>query len=542
MWSWVVGFALARPVGPLPTDEDWAAHVSLVDQLGWAASDQQVKAYLKALRSDRQGPLARSLAEGFRGRMGERGVPLYAVEAELIDALPGPSRRLVHVRQAVIYTNRAKVPLTRLTFRLAGAGYHVHPRSARVLDARVETRPIPHELRGTLLTLELPEPLKPGQHTRVMLELLQDLPPIDATADLADPDALPAEAVGGQGFTEDRVHLGSFVAVATRLRDDGSFDERELPPSGEASSLDPAHFHVVLDLPADQTVAASGVRAAHADDEERSTHVFAAAAHRDFSAASGRDLDVREVDVDGLKVRILHPASEALMGRHLSRWVKRALPVLIDTYGPLSMAEVDLVEAPLHVAMGLEFHGMALVDLHHKSGSYLRDKVHAVTVSHELAHQWWSAEVGSDARDAPWIDEALASHGADLVLEAESGPQAVRARHHEEVVLPTLRLQEEGLADLPADLPSEAYDLWRYSVIVYGRAPMFVDRVRQHLGPDAFREAMRGLVARHRGGHITADDLLRAWRAHTDDPDTIDALHRAWIREAHAYEGLLETP
>ena len=119
---------------------------------------------------------------------------------------------------------------------------------------------------------------------------------------------------------------------------------------------------------------------------------------------------------------------------------------------------------------------------------------------------------------------------------------ASSARHHEEVVLPTLRLQEEGLADLPADLPSEAYDLWRYSVIVYGRAPMFVDRVRQHLGPDAFREAMRGLVARHRGGHITADDLLRAWRAHTDDPDTIDALHRAWIREAHAYEGLLETP
>jgi hypothetical protein len=543
MLSLLLFGALARSVGPQPTDDDWHAHVSLVDDLGWAATDRQVDRYLDGLRSE-HAVLARSLAAGFRHRMRTDGVPFHAAEVQLIEDIPGPRpRRLVHVRQAVVVPNTARVPIEEITFRLLANGVHRFPGSARVLDTRMATRPIPHTLDGTLLTVSLPEPVRPGRSARVMIELVAELPPIRAVSSPDDPDALPIEAVGGVGFTEERVHLAGVLPVVTPLSADGRFESRELPTNGEGPPFDPAHFHVVVDAPADYVVAGSGVELASTEgaDGRRST-VLGAALSRDMAVVMGRDLTVQHVEVGDTTLRVLYPDDEALMGRQLVRWSQQALSTLTDTYGPLSMAEVDVVEAPLHVALGLELPGIALVDLHHKTGSYLRQPHHPLTVSHELAHQWWSAEVGSDSMGSPWIDEALASHGAALVLESQRGRGAVERLYDDDVRGPTQRLREEGLDDLPADLPGDAYDLWRYSVIVYGRAALFVDRVRSELGPEAFSAAMKQLVAEQRGRRITADELLEVWTRHADDPARIEALHRRWITEAHAYEDLLESP
>lgn len=546
MWFLLGALAAARPTpGPAPSDTGWYDHLALVDALAWAATDRQVRSYLRDLRHDVDTPWAQALVPDARSDLRPAGRPLYAAEIEILDDLPGNRpRRMAHVRQAVVYTNTSRVPLEAVTFRLMAAGEHLFAGSAHVLDARRGTRSLEHELDGSLLTVFLDEPLRPGRQARLYLELIEDLPPLLPGAGSPDDDALPIEAVGGFGFTADRLHLAGALAVATRLDRDGGFDRRRLPVNGEAPDLDVGDFHVVLDLPEGHRVGASGLETERVvGDDGRATTVHLAPLTREFAAAGGRDLEVRSIPVDEHRsVRVLFPADEALMGRHLARWSSQAMPVLHDAFGPLSMAEIDLVEGPLRVALGLEFHGVALVDLHHKSGSYFRDPSHPVTVAHELAHQWWSGEVASDSRDAPWIDEALASYGALLVTEQVQGRDAVDALHRDGVFDPTRALRDAGLDDLPADLPGEAYDLWRYSVIVYGRAPYFVDRIRELLGAEAFRDAMTGLVEAHRHGRIDADDLLEAWRRHAADPTAVDALHERWIHGAHAYEDLLESP
>jgi len=532
----------AAAVGPSPHDESWSAHLGLVDQLAWAATDRQVRHYLRDVHRDLDTPFARSLRADARPLLRKLGPhTFYAVEAELLEDFSGVDRRLVHLRQAVIYTNRSRRPITSLTFRVFANGEHVFPESARVLDARVGVHPVPHDLEGSLLTVQLPEPLRPGRSTRVLLELLEDIQPFDPSAGAAQTDRLTAEDVGGLGYAGEYVHLGGFLAVATPIDRDGQFDRRPLPVNGEYAVFDPATFHVVFELDADRQLATSGIELARRSDDERQSVVAVAALTRDFAASTGRGLEVSTVELDEVTLRLFHDADEPLMGRHMGRWSREAWQVLVDTYGPPTMAEVDVVEGPLAVALGQEFHGLTIVDLRDDDGSYFRSDDHAWTIAHELAHQWWSADVGSDARDAPWLDEALSSHGSALVWESIHGRQAVEERFLIDAIDPAADMAAEGVADLPADLPASDYVLWQYSVIVYGRAALFVDRIRQLLGPDAFARAMSGYANRFRGRQATSDDLLDAWRREASDPDEVDRLYERWIRSPAA-DGLLESP
>jgi hypothetical protein len=248
---------------------------------------------------------------------------------------------------------------------------------------------------------------------------------------------------------------------------------------------------------------------------------------RDFVVAMGRDLDVQTFDVDGLQVRVLAPADEALMARHLARWSRRAVEVLSDTYGPLSFAELDIVEGPLRIALGQEFPQLAIVDLHHKEGTYTRHADHLWTVAHEIGHQWFSMEVGSDARDAPWIDEALATHAASLVVEDMMGRGAVDDRHVADVLEPLASLGRDG--QVRADLPGDAYDIFQYSVVVYGRASLFIDAVRRELGPERFAATMRAYVDAHRHGMASDFELVDAFRDAAAEPAAIDDLFLRYI-------------
>ena len=45
-------------------------------------------------------------------------------------------------------------------------------------------------------------------------------------------------------------------------------------------------------------------------------------------------------------------------------------------------------------------------------------------VVHEVAHQWWSAVVGSDSKRHAFLDEALANFSAALYFEVVHGDEA----------------------------------------------------------------------------------------------------------------------
>ena len=107
------------------------------------------------------------------------------------------------------------------------------------------------------------------------------------------------------------------------------------------------------------------------------------------------------------------------------------------------------------------------------------------------------------------------------------GRRVVEDQHVIDILEPLTELGADGR--VRADLPGEAYDIFQYSVVVYGRAALFVDAVRTLVGPEAFADAMQGYVDTHRHGMANGVDLMEALRGAAEDPAAVDALYLRYI-------------
>ena len=525
------GVALATAEGDRLSDA-----LTLVDRLAWAADDREVRQMVRdAVRDD--SVYARSLRVPDRALLrGLEHPTLYAAEAELseVPSAIGP-RVLLRVREAVVFQNSSRQPLDHLVLR-------VYPNELRPVHLQgiwVDNRRVPGFLDGSVLDVRLREAVAPGDTVRVLLQLTMEVPPFDPARGL-EADVLDPRETGAFGTAAGQIGLGYWLPLVTPVDGEGRFDERPIRPNTEHALFEPALFHVVLDLPADLEVGTTGVQVLRREEGGHQTVVAVAGAAREFAVQLGHGLDILETEVGGTQLRVLYPADEPAMGRHLLEYAEGALRACTQAFGPLSAAEIDVVEAPIRIALGMEYPGLVTVDAHHKRGSYARNAVHEWTVAHEIAHQWWSAEVGSEPGTSPWLDEGLASFSAALYWEGRYGREALDMRHELDVIEPIAALRERGSPDLPADLEAWRYDLHQYSAIVYGRAALFFEALSDVMGREALLAGLRRYHLEQRGRIADADDLLDALEAEAPDPAVVRALYERWITEGHGYEDLLE--
>ncbi len=528
MFGWTLG-DLAR------AGEVSAPPVALVDRLAAVDGEREAARLLRAsLRSDSD--FARSLRPGARDHGAVFDDPtLYAVEASL-----APDPDTLSVRMTSVWTNASPEPVTEVVFRVLANGQDLWPDNARLLSARVDGVPVVATFSDTILRVALPQPVALGQMARVYLDLVAGLPSTEHTPSWTGP--LNAERVGIFGKRDGVVNLGGWLPVIVPRLPGGAWDAPPLPRHGETGWTEPALFDVWLDLPPAWEVATTGVELSRTDEPHRRRIHATASAVREFAVEAGPGLMVTATDIDDVRLRVMYPIAHPEIGRDLLRYGERALRLFVDRFGPLAQAEIDVVDAPVNVALGSEFPGLVTIDTHHAAqGPYVRSRYHEWTLAHELAHQWWAAEVGSDPRAEPWLDEALAAWSASLYWRREHGSVALEARHREDVVLPHADMRDQGLADLPANLDSEAYDLLRYAAVIYGRAPLWFDALGAAIGDEELFGALQAYYDTHHCRRATADDLVAALKASTDHPEQVDALFRRWIGEAHGFEDLLET-
>jgi len=140
-----------------------------------------------------------------------------------------------------------------------------------------------------------------------------------------------------------------------------------------------------------------------------------------------------------------------------------------------------------------------------------RDKVaDAYVVYHEVAHQWFYAQLGNDQQAEPWLDEAFADFSARFLMG----------------------IGENACSTRPVDSPVFAWEAGPTTGGDWTSCDgQFLNAVRAAMGEDAFFDAMRAWVAEHQHGFTTgrgllrhllraADaDLLPIYRRYLDDPD-----------------------
>jgi hypothetical protein len=452
-----------------------------------------------------------------RGRLGVREAgPLsqYVLSLRLDTA----TRRLVG-RQQVTIPNRSGVDWHEIVLRLypnsSGYGGLVNIGPVWVgpsgsLPAEQRLAPAITSLRADGLSLVVPLAASLPPQASVQVSLTYEI-------------EIPA---GGEGYVLFGYSQGIWSlpdAYPLLAVHDGQRWREDPPPRlGDAVLAEAALYDVSLILPRDLTLACTGsvVSATPGPGDQRIYRILAGPL-REFTWLAGSDLVVAEKEVEGIAVRSYYPSGDEAAGQAALNTAAAALKVYAAAFGPYPFPEMAVAAAPLR-HYGMEYAGLSLIglDLYRDQRDQLEDRV-----IHEVAHQWWYAQVGNDPINTPWLDEGLAEHAMSLYYREVYGEARASRLIRERWQVPYEVAVRNGY-DAVVNQPSDAFGQ-SYEVMVYAKAALFFEALRQEVGDATFRELLQAYADRYRWRIATPEGLMAV--AESVSGQDLGPLYERWI-------------
>ena len=190
--------------------------------------------------------------------------------------------------------------------------------------------------------------------------------------------------------------------------------------------------------------------------------------------------------------------TESVDGSRTADLAEHALRRLNGLYGTYPWPDLVLAEVGAFGGFSMEYPAMIHLTRQKVVDTYV--------LYHEVAHQWFYAQLGNDQMREPWLDEAFADFTARYLMGTGSRDQC------------STRPVDSPVTDWPAG-PTTGGD-WLscdgYFHAVFYRGTEFLNAVRSAMGDDAFFAALRAHIAAHRYGMTTAERLLTALQDGTD--------------------------
>jgi hypothetical protein len=163
------------------------------------------------------------------------------------------------------------------------------------------------------------------------------------------------------------------------------------------------------------------------------------------------------------------------------------------------------------------------------------DSIFEATIAHEVAHQWWAIEVGSDSQRAPFVDESLTNYCAMLYFEDRYGKPT--AQKMSEIHLRTAYSMGRmlGGADAPVALRTAAYaNNLQYGAIVYGKGALYYEALRNMVGDEVFFRSLRQYAAEYSNRLAGSRAFLQVVQRNAPaKSNEVAALYKRWIEGTH---------
>lgn len=278
---------------------------------------------------------------------------------------------------------------------------------------------------------------------------------------------------------------------------------------------DKATYTFRITAPADQVVAANGLLAARDDIGHGTTSwtyemrdpmasYLVQIAIGDYELVDGGE-------VEGVTIRHAFHRTLADDARALAAKTGEMIQVLDDIYGPYPFEAYGLLAVDEPLGFALETQSLTLI------GSDIAGQREgaAITVLHELSHQWVGNSVSASTWKDIWLDEGFASYTEWLYSERTGGRSAR-----------DIARQFEGSTDFDLG-PGDPGSNELFSGTVYIRGGMTLQALRERVGDDAFFEILRAWVDEHRGGTASTQDFIAlAERVSGED---LGELFQAWL-------------
>ncbi len=437
-------------------------------------------------------------------------------EYQLVLELDLADKRLVGRQQTTI-PNQTSSDLEEMVFRL----YPNLPQyggEMRIGPVWVDGQRTMTSLRAadTSLVIPLATPLPPQASTSISLTFDIDIPPqprgyvlfgeSDGIWNL--PDAYPLLAVHDD--------------TAEITDSDSAWHEELASPQGDAVFAEAAFYDVTLTLPPSMTLVSTGsVISEEANEAGQRVYHIVGGPLREFAWLASADYLSAETTASGATVRSYYLPGDEAAGQSAMHTAAAALRVYGDAFGPYPFGEMIVVEAPLRF-YGMEYPGMNLIgiDLYRDRREELESRL-----AHEVAHQWWYAQVGSDQVNTPWLDEGLAEYSTATYYRDVYGQARANTLINQRWLVPYQAAVEEGY-DAVVNQPSSAFGP-EYEVIVYGKAALFFDAVHQRLGDATYQAVLQEYLDRYRWQVATPDAFLSVVKSVSGED--MESLYSRWI-------------
>jgi hypothetical protein len=276
------------------------------------------------------------------------------------------------------------------------------------------------------------------------------------------------------------ISFGWWFPIVSREHDTHGVGDSQISYTADLIRLD---LTTTTALPRD-AVACPGLVSAPQDSGTRWT--CEAELVRDFSFVVNPRFRLTTRDVGDVAMRVY---TETVSGEVTADLAETALIGLGDIFGPYPWPDLVLAEVGSQGGYSMEYP---------RAIHLTREKVtDPYVVYHEVAHQWFYAQIGNDPMLEPWLDEGFADFGARHLMgigESQCSERPV----------------DSDVFAWPAE-PTSGGD-WTscdgYFHTVFYKGTEFITAIRGAVGDEAFFAALRAYIDDNRYGIATTESLL----------------------------------
>ena len=250
------------------------------------------------------------------------------------------------------------------------------------------------------------------------------------------------------------------------------------------------------------------------------------------------DWQCLESTADGIPVRVCATPEHKDAGRFALDVAVHSLKFYDQWYGiKYPFGKLDLVAIPDYEWGGMEntasifFRETALLlNEDEKKASVFALQGHAVTIAHEIAHQWFGDLVTAAWWDDIWLNEGFATWMSDKPVEAwhpEWNLEASATASAQQII---------GLDSLAAaraihgepNTPGEIKEM--FDGITYQKGAAVLRMLEAYVGPEVFRKGVNLYLKEHANGNATSQDFWRAMAEVSGKP--VDKIMPTFVLQA----------
>ncbi|MFC5529057.1 M1 family metallopeptidase [Cohnella yongneupensis] len=346
----------------------------------------------------------------------------------------------------------------------------------------------------TLVTLRLPQAVKPGSSVTLHMNFQVKLPDVFARMGKAGDFVM-----AGQWFPK----VAVYETIGTRGRTTEGWNLHQYHGNSEFYS-DFGIYSVRINVPQDYKVAATGfqTKTPSISGGRKSVQFYADDVH-DFAWSASPDFTYVEDSfsspgIPGVRIKLyLDPLHAKLQDRYMHA-AKSALAKLGEWYGEYPYATLSIVIPP---AAGNGAGGMEYPTLVTGAAASSANPGYDLerTLVHEIAHQYWYGLVASNEFEEAWLDEGFTSYTEDKLMSAIYG------------IVPSTPIEASYLTD-PEPLNQSSWKFRnsdQYAENVYLRGKLVLTSLERQVGDKTMAKIMRTYYQKYRFKHPAYTDFQK---------------------------------